>query len=94
MTDRRYRQPLPLGAAESFALRLETALSRADVYSAAGRFREEKEIYDGWRAAVLEQQDDLLTARLLALASFLDSVDDTRSANSVSNTTPTRSASL
>lgn len=55
-----------VGASEPFALRLETALVRADVYSAAGRFREEKEIYDGWRAAVSEQQDDFLTARLLA----------------------------
>ncbi len=54
------------GAGLALAERLETALTRAAVYSHAGRFREEKEIYDRWRPAVLEAGDDLLTARLLS----------------------------
>jgi transcriptional regulator with AAA-type ATPase domain/tetratricopeptide (TPR) repeat protein len=54
------------GAGESFDSRLATALARADVYSVAGRFHEEKEIYERWRPAVFERQDDISTARLLA----------------------------
>ena len=54
------------GATGDVEFRLETALARAGVYSAAGRFAEEKEIYDQWRPAVLGEGDDLLTARLLA----------------------------
>lgn len=55
-----------VGARLSAAERLETALLRAGVYSLAGRFREEMETYEQWRAVVLEAGDDLLTARLLA----------------------------
>ncbi|HEX7252234.1 MAG TPA: hypothetical protein VF376_05065, partial [Thermoanaerobaculia bacterium] len=54
------------GAAEDLEFRLETALARAGVYSAAGRFADEKEVYDQWRPAVLEAGNDLLTARLLS----------------------------
>src|SRR5262249_18206086 len=54
------------GAAEDLEFRLETALARAGVYSAAGRFTDEKGVYEKWRPAVLEQGDDLLTARLLS----------------------------
>lgn len=55
-----------IGAALPTAQRVETALERAGVYSLAGRLREEKETYDRWRALVLEEQDDSLTARLLS----------------------------
>jgi transcriptional regulator with AAA-type ATPase domain len=55
-----------IGGALPTAARVETALERADVYSLAGRFREEKETYERWRALVLEEQDDSLTARLLS----------------------------
>jgi DNA-binding NtrC family response regulator/tetratricopeptide (TPR) repeat protein len=54
------------GAAGSLEERLETGLACAGVYSLAGRFREEKEIFERWRGAVLEHGDDRLTARLLA----------------------------
>ncbi len=54
------------GGTLSLAERLETALARAGVYSLAGRFREEKATYEQWRSVVLEEGDDLLTARLLA----------------------------
>jgi transcriptional regulator with AAA-type ATPase domain/tetratricopeptide (TPR) repeat protein len=46
--------------------RLEAALARAAVYSLAGRFREETEIYDRWRPAVLASGNDLLASRLLS----------------------------
>jgi two-component system, NtrC family, response regulator AtoC len=55
-----------LGVAEDFEDRLETALTRAAVYSRAGRFREEQAVYESWRASVLSRSDDRLTARLLA----------------------------
>ena len=50
----------------SLSERLETGLVRADVYSAAGRFREEAETYSFWRGVVLPAGDDALTVRLLA----------------------------
>ena len=55
-----------LGARLSTAERVETALARAGVYSLAGRFREERETYDSWRALVLREGNDVLLARLLA----------------------------
>lgn len=54
------------GAGLPTAARLEAALARATVYSHTGRFLEEKETYDRWRPAVLDECDDRLTARLFA----------------------------
>ena len=45
---------------------IETALTRARVYSLAGRFREEAETYARFRAAVLEDGDETLAARFLS----------------------------
>jgi DNA-binding NtrC family response regulator len=55
-----------LAGAEDLDSSLETALSRGDVLSAAGRFEEETRIYESWRPRIAERQDDLLTARFLA----------------------------
>ena len=54
------------GAGLATPARLEAALARAAAYSLAGRFREEREVYERWRPLVLGAGDDLLTARFLS----------------------------
>ena len=52
-------------SALSLEERLDVGLARAAVLSRAGRFREERAVYERWRKPVLESGEEILTARLL-----------------------------
>ena len=54
------------GTALPLSEAIETALVRARVYSLAGRFGEEADTYARYRSAVLEANDEALTARFLS----------------------------